>query len=62
VITMELLATGKWEGVGVLGPEAFDPDPFMDLMSQYDFPYGINEMQTTPEGIKIVKSIVDPLA
>ncbi len=62
VITMELLATGKWEGVGVLGPEAFDPDPFMDLMSQYDFPYGINEMKTTPEGIKIVKSIVDPQA
>ena len=62
VITMELLATGKWEGIGVLGPEAFDPDPFMDLMSQYDFPYGINEMKTTPEGIKIVKSIVDPQA
>jgi saccharopine dehydrogenase-like NADP-dependent oxidoreductase len=62
VITMELLATGKWEGVGVLGPEAFDPDPFMDLMSQYDFSYGINEMKTTPEGIKIVKSIVDPQA
>jgi saccharopine dehydrogenase (NAD+, L-lysine forming) len=62
VITMELLATGKWEGVGVLGPEAFDPDPFMELMSQYDFPYGINEMKATPEGIKIVKSIVDPQA
>jgi len=62
VITMELLATGKWEGIGVLGPEAFDPDPFIDLMAQYDFPYGINEMKTTPEGIKIVKSIVDPLA
>jgi saccharopine dehydrogenase (NAD+, L-lysine forming) len=62
VITMELLATGKWEGFGVLGPEAFDPDPFMDLMAQYDFPYGINEMKTTPEGIKIVKTIVDPMA
>jgi hypothetical protein len=31
-------------------------------MSQYDFPYGINEMKTTSEGIKIVKSIVDPQA
>jgi saccharopine dehydrogenase (NAD+, L-lysine forming) len=62
VITMELLATGKWEGFGVLGPEAFDPDPFMDLMAQYDFPYGINEMKTTPQGVKIVKSIIDPQA
>jgi len=59
VITMELLATGKWEGVGVLGPEAFDPDPFMDLMPQYDFPYGINEMKTTPEGIRIAASVLE---
>jgi saccharopine dehydrogenase (NAD+, L-lysine-forming) len=41
VITMELLATGAWSGKGVLGPEAFDPDPFMALMPQYDFPYGL---------------------
>ena len=44
VITMELLATGKWQGQGVLGPEAFDPDPFMELMPQYDFPWGLKEM------------------
>ena len=44
VITMELLATGAWQGKGVLGPEAFDPDPFMDLMPKYDFPWGIKEM------------------
>ncbi len=54
VITMELLATGKWEGHGVLGPEAFDPDPFMDLMPQYDFPWGMKEMKQTKEGVKIV--------
>jgi len=30
--------------VGVLGPEAFDPDPFMDKMADYSFPYGIKEM------------------
>ena len=54
VITMELLATGKWEGHGVLGPENVDPDPFMDLMPQYDFPWGMNEMEQTKEGIKIV--------
>ncbi len=47
VIAMELLATGVWQGKGVLGPEAFDPDPFMALMAAYDFPYGIKELPTT---------------
>ncbi len=44
VITMELIATGQWQGQGVLGPEAFDPDPFMKLMPEYDFPWGLKEM------------------
>ena len=44
VIAMELLASGEWQGVGVLGPEAFDPDPFMDRMAGYNFPYGLKEM------------------
>jgi saccharopine dehydrogenase (NAD+, L-lysine-forming) len=43
VIAMELLGTGAWKGTGVLGPEAFDPDPFLELMPAYDFPYGIRE-------------------
>lgn len=46
VIAMELLATGVWNGAGVLGPEALDPDPFMALMPAYDFPYRIKEMAT----------------
>jgi saccharopine dehydrogenase (NAD+, L-lysine-forming) len=44
VIAMELLETGVWQGKGVLGPEAFDPDPFMERMAGYDFPYGVKEM------------------
>lgn len=44
VIAMELLSAGIWQGRGVLGPEAFDPDPFMERMSGYDFPYGIQEL------------------
>ena len=43
VIAMEMLETGAWQSAGVLGPEAFDPDPFMDRMKDYDFPYGIVE-------------------
>ncbi len=44
VIAMELLQTGAWKGTGVLGPEAFDPDPFVELMPKYDFPWGLKEM------------------
>jgi len=44
VIAMDLLEHDQWKGVGVLGPEAFDPIPFMDKMADYGFPYGIKEM------------------
>jgi len=44
VIGMDLLEHGIWKGVGVLGPEAFDPDPFMERMADYGFPYGIKDM------------------
>jgi saccharopine dehydrogenase-like NADP-dependent oxidoreductase len=33
VIALELLASGTWTGTGVLGPEAFDAKPFLDLMA-----------------------------
>jgi saccharopine dehydrogenase-like NADP-dependent oxidoreductase len=44
VIAMDLIEHGIWKGAGVLGPEAFDPDPFMQRMADYGFPYGIREM------------------
>jgi saccharopine dehydrogenase (NAD+, L-lysine forming) len=44
VIAMDLLKHGEWKGVGVLGPEAFPPDPFMEKMADYGFPYGLKEM------------------
>jgi saccharopine dehydrogenase-like NADP-dependent oxidoreductase len=44
VIAMDLLEHGVWSGVGVLGPEAFEPIPFMEKMSEYGFPYGMKEM------------------
>jgi saccharopine dehydrogenase-like NADP-dependent oxidoreductase len=43
VIAMDLLKHGQWKGAGVLGPEAFEPDPFMEKMAEYGFPYGIRE-------------------
>lgn len=44
VIAMDLLEHGIWNGVGVLGPEAFPPEPFMERMAEYGFPYAIREM------------------
>lgn len=44
VIGMELLASGAWSGTGVLGPEAFDPLPFLELLKgEYGSPWGIEE-------------------
>jgi saccharopine dehydrogenase (NAD+, L-lysine-forming) len=47
VIAMDLLEHGTWQASGVLGPEAFDPIPFMEKMAEYGFPYGIQEL--TPQ-------------
>jgi saccharopine dehydrogenase-like NADP-dependent oxidoreductase len=33
LVALELIAEGKWSGVGVMAPEQFPPTPFLDLMS-----------------------------
>ena len=43
VAALELLATGEWHGVGVLGPEAFPPQPFLDLLAEYGAPHAIED-------------------
>jgi saccharopine dehydrogenase (NAD+, L-lysine-forming) len=43
VVALELLASGTWSGAGVLGPEAFDAVPFLDLLTAYGSPWGIRE-------------------
>jgi saccharopine dehydrogenase-like NADP-dependent oxidoreductase len=43
VIALELMASGVWKGAGVLGPEAFEPRPFLDLLVTYGSPWGIRE-------------------
>ena len=40
VVALELLARGTWSGSGVLGPEAFDAVPFLDLLTEYGSPWG----------------------
>jgi len=44
VVALELLARGTWKGAGVLGPEAFDAVPFLDLLTEYGSPWGRREM------------------
>ncbi len=48
VVALELLATGAWEGTGVLGPEAFPARPFLDLLAApkpagYGSPWGMED-------------------
>ncbi|MEV4846791.1 saccharopine dehydrogenase C-terminal domain-containing protein [Micromonospora matsumotoense] len=43
VVALELLATGGWSGVGVLGPEALPPRPFLDLLTGYGSPWAMEE-------------------
>jgi saccharopine dehydrogenase-like NADP-dependent oxidoreductase len=49
VIALELLADGTWSGLGVLGPEAFDAAPFLELMARpeadggYGQPWGLED-------------------
>jgi saccharopine dehydrogenase-like NADP-dependent oxidoreductase len=48
VVALELLATGVWSGSGVLGPEAFDAVPFLELLAAskpqgYGSPWGLED-------------------
>jgi saccharopine dehydrogenase-like NADP-dependent oxidoreductase len=43
VAALELLATGAWQGAGVLGPEAFDATPFLALLADHGTPHAVVE-------------------
>jgi saccharopine dehydrogenase-like NADP-dependent oxidoreductase len=44
VVALELLDRGDWKGTGVLGPEAFPPGPFLDLLAEYGSAHGQMEL------------------
>jgi saccharopine dehydrogenase (NAD+, L-lysine-forming) len=48
VVALELVDSGAWAGAGVLGPEAFPPVPFLDLLTEYGSPWACEER--TPAG------------
>src|SRR3954462_8083902 len=43
VAAIELIAAGVWSGSGVLGPEAFDAQPLLDMLADYGSPHGVEE-------------------
>jgi saccharopine dehydrogenase-like NADP-dependent oxidoreductase len=43
LVALELMAEGVWQGGGVLGPEAFDAVPFLDLLADYGSPHAQQE-------------------
>jgi saccharopine dehydrogenase-like NADP-dependent oxidoreductase len=46
VIMMELLSKGIWEGKGVMGPENFHSEPFMERLPSYGFPSNMMELES----------------
>jgi saccharopine dehydrogenase (NAD+, L-lysine-forming) len=45
IVALELISTGAWSGSGVLGPEAFDAVPFLELLAgDYAAPWGQQEL------------------
>ena len=43
IVALELLESGAWHGIGVLGPEAFPAAPFLELLADYGSPHGIED-------------------
>ncbi|MFZ2051977.1 MAG: saccharopine dehydrogenase C-terminal domain-containing protein [Solirubrobacteraceae bacterium] len=44
VVALELIDEGLWQGVGVLGPEAFPAGPFLERLAQLGSPHGQTEL------------------
>jgi saccharopine dehydrogenase-like NADP-dependent oxidoreductase len=49
-LSLELIANGSWHGAGVLGPEAFDAVPMLDLLKEIGEPWGMLEMTPSTDG------------
>jgi len=42
-LALELIESGAWSGVGLLGPEALPSEPFLDLLADCGAPWGLDE-------------------
>jgi saccharopine dehydrogenase (NAD+, L-lysine forming) len=45
VAALELVASGEWSGVGVLGPEAFPPRPYLAKLEELGSPHSVLELE-----------------
>jgi saccharopine dehydrogenase-like NADP-dependent oxidoreductase len=43
VIAARLLAAGIWKGTGVMSPEQFDPDPFLEALAREGMPWQVRD-------------------
>jgi saccharopine dehydrogenase-like NADP-dependent oxidoreductase len=43
VIAARLVATGVWRGTGVMSPEQFDPDPFLESLTREGMPWHVRD-------------------
>ena len=48
VVALELLDSGSWSATGVLGPEAFPPNPFLERLRELGSPHGELELAVPP--------------
>jgi saccharopine dehydrogenase (NAD+, L-lysine-forming) len=49
IVALELLDGGTWKGTGVLGPEAFPPKPFLELLPELGAPMSQMELEAEPD-------------
>jgi saccharopine dehydrogenase-like NADP-dependent oxidoreductase len=47
IVAIELLDSGAWSGVGLLGPEALASEPFLELLNDSGAPWGLDERTPT---------------
>jgi saccharopine dehydrogenase-like NADP-dependent oxidoreductase len=43
VVAMELIHKGIWKPHSVMGPEWFEPKPYLDLVNEYGAPWKMRE-------------------
>ena len=43
VIAATLISEGTWRGVGVMSPEQFDPDPFLERLGPAGMPWQVRD-------------------
>ncbi len=48
VVALELISLGEWKGSGVLGPEAFEADAYLDLLNEHGVSWSMEERNPPP--------------